>query len=226
MDACQGSAVLTKPHTRQKPASQHFDCGAPPGAPARLLDKMNPPLRTGHSQIFHRNTDFPPLPSSVSAATSKDHHGSGIFPCKHGGFTGILTSTSQIPSHSTAPAGTHPAKQMIPEVHVAVRLALFQVSTVILGVFMTRLSFMSNGYPTENLDWNAIPLFIRSYGFFLLVVPVIWTSLAVCLENSPVGRWSRRWTVASGLLLLFALAILFLWCFSNPYNGRMRLHAF
>ena len=107
---------------------------------------------------------------------------------------------------------------MIHEVHVSVRLALFQVLCVILGVIMTRAAFMGCGYPDSNLDWNALALITRNHGFLFLLVPVAWTSVAVYLENYGTGRWSRRWTVVSGLLLLAALGIFFLWTFSNPYH--------
>jgi hypothetical protein len=110
---------------------------------------------------------------------------------------------------------------MIHEVHVSVRLALLQVLTVIAGVFMTRAVFMMYGYPESELDWNSMALLVRNYGFLLLPLPVLWTYTAVYLENYGTGRWSRRWTICSGIFLLAALAFLFFWCFCNPYNGRM-----
>jgi hypothetical protein len=48
---------------------------------------------------------------------------------------------------------------MTPEVHVSVRIALFQVFAVMLGVIMTRAAFMASGYPEAGLDWNGFPLF-------------------------------------------------------------------
>jgi hypothetical protein len=114
-----------------------------------------------------------------------------------------------------------PPEIMIHEVHVSVRLALFQVLAVITGVFMTRAVFMVYGYPESNLDWNALALLVRNHGFYLLLAPVVWTSAAVYLENYGTGRWSRRWTVCTGIILLAALAFLFFWSFCNPHNGRM-----
>jgi magnesium-transporting ATPase (P-type) len=107
---------------------------------------------------------------------------------------------------------------MIPEVHISVRIALLQFFTVIVGVFMTRAAFMMLGYPESNLDWNGLALLLRNYGFILLLIPVAWTITVTYLENCSVGWWSRRWTLATGILIMAALAILLLWSYSNPYH--------
>ena len=107
---------------------------------------------------------------------------------------------------------------MIPEVHISVRIALFQVFAVIVGVFMTRAAFMMSGYPESNLDWNGLALLVRNYGFNLLLIPVAWTIAATYLENYSSGWWSRRWTLTTGIVILAALAILLLWSYSNPYH--------
>jgi hypothetical protein len=110
---------------------------------------------------------------------------------------------------------------MIHEVHVSVRLALFQVILVILGVIMTRAMFMGTGYPDGDLAWNGVALLIRNHGYLLLLVPVAWTAATMYYENYGTGFWSRRWTVASGVALLVGLAFFFLWCCANPYGGRV-----
>ncbi|MCW1926643.1 hypothetical protein OKA05_29085 [Luteolibacter arcticus] len=112
---------------------------------------------------------------------------------------------------------------MIHDVHVSVRLALFQMSAVVLGVFMTRAAFMGAGYPEANLNWNGLALIIRNHGYVLMLVPVAWTAASVYFEHYGSGQWSQRWTVISGVLLVVALGFLFLWCFANPYSGRMRI---
>lgn len=106
------------------------------------------------------------------------------------------------------------------EVHVTVRIAFLQAFAVVLGVFMTRAAFMGLGYPESDLDWSALALLVRNHGFLLLLVPLVWTSVTVYLENYGGGGWSRRWTIGSGLILIAALAVLFFWCFLNPSNGR------
>jgi Na+-driven multidrug efflux pump len=109
---------------------------------------------------------------------------------------------------------------MIHEVHVSVRIALFQFVVVILGVLMTRAFFMGAGYPETPRDWSAVALLVRNHGYVLMLVPVVWTVATLYFENYGSGTWSRRWTVVSGVLLLVALAFLFLWTCGNPYSGR------
>jgi hypothetical protein len=110
---------------------------------------------------------------------------------------------------------------MIHEVHVSVRLAVFQMMVVILGVFMTRAMFMGAGYPEVPLDWNDVAMLVRNHGYVL--VPVAWAAAALYFENYGTGFWSRRWTLGSGLALLVGLGFLFLWTCANPYNGSMPL---
>jgi magnesium-transporting ATPase (P-type) len=115
---------------------------------------------------------------------------------------------------------------MIPEVHISVRIALFQVFAVIIGVFMTRAAFMISGYPESDLDWNGLALLVHNYGFILLLIPVSWTIAATYLENYSASWWSRRWTLTTGILILTSLAIFFLWSYSNPYRfHKMPLHS-
>jgi hypothetical protein len=109
---------------------------------------------------------------------------------------------------------------MIPQVHISVRLALLQLGVVMLGVFMTRAAFMASGYPEAKALWNAFPLFVRNYGFVFLIIPLAWTGMVLWLENKSTGRWTSRWTFVSGLILLVALVLLFLWTYGNPYSFR------
>jgi hypothetical protein len=94
-----------------------------------------------------------------------------------------------------------------PYAHISVPLAVLQVVAVVLGVFMMRLAFMGFEDSVLNQARYRLPLLVRNHGYFLLTVPLLWTGLVLWLENRPgAGWWSRRWTVASGLLLLAALA--------------------
>lgn len=110
---------------------------------------------------------------------------------------------------------------MLQDLHVAARIALLQVFTVILGVFLTRGVFARLGYPNEDLDWNTTALLVRDYGYFLLLVPAIWTTVSIYLENSLISFWSRRWTLASGLVFLLFLAAILLWSCLHTYHWHM-----
>ena len=54
--------------------------------------------------------------------------------------------------------------------------------------------------------------FILSYGIFLMLIPVFWTSATIRLENHPVLRYHRAWTFVTGMLLLIGLTCLFVYC--------------
>jgi hypothetical protein len=94
---------------------------------------------------------------------------------------------------------------------------------VISGVFIIRVAFLGCGYPDSNQDWNAIALVLRSYGSILLLVPVVWATAVTYLEQYGTGRWSKRWTVCTGILLLATLVIVFMWIAFRAYDGRMRV---
>lgn len=89
------------------------------------------------------------------------------------------------------------SKDMIHEVHVSVRLAVFQMMVVILGVFMTRAVFMGTGFPDTAVDWNDVAMLVRNYGYVLLLAPAGWAAAAMYFENYGTGFWSRRWMCRS-----------------------------
>lgn len=111
----------------------------------------------------------------------------------------------------------------LPHAHISVPIAVLQVVAVVLGVCMMRLAFLAVddsmlGHPSYQL-----PLLVRHHGYLLLAVPLVWTGLVLWLENRPGAGWSRRWTVASGLLLLAALsAFLFQIWLRTYFSGLMR----
>jgi len=58
-------------------------------------------------------------------------------------------------------------------------------------------------FPRHMLPWYF--RFILSYGIFLMLIPVFWTSATIRLENHPVLRYHRVWTFVTGMLMLIGL---------------------
>ena len=101
--------------------------------------------------------------------------------------------------------------------HVVIPIALFQVVAVVIGVFMMRMAFLAADESVVDLSRYWLPLLVRHHGYLLLAVPLVWTGLVLWLEHRPGEAWSRRWTMASGLVLLAVLAgFLYAVC-SNTY---------
>jgi hypothetical protein len=90
------------------------------------------------------------------------------------------------------------------------------MSTLILGGILV-LTGLYKGvavdFPRHMLPWYF--RFILSYGIFLMLIPVFWTSATIRLENHPVLRYHRVWTFVTGMLLLIGLTCLFVHCGSQ-----------
>lgn len=94
-----------------------------------------------------------------------------------------------------------------PYAHISIPIAVLQVVAVVAGVFLTRLGFANLDGQDLDARHFRVPLLVHHHGYFLLALPLLWTGAVVWLENRPGDRWSRRWTVVTGLVLLAALSI-------------------
>ncbi len=57
----------------------------------------------------------------------------------------------------------------------------------------------------------AVLQFVRYFGLSLLAMPLSWTILTLVAERSDLWWATRRFTIATGALLLAALAIFYFW---------------
>lgn len=106
--------------------------------------------------------------------------------------------------------------------HISLPIALLQVIVVIAGVFVMRLSFVGVNSADPMLDHPhfRLPLLVRHHGYLLLAVPLLWTGLILWLENRPAAEWCRRWTVASGMVVLMALSCFLYYAWSkSPWRA-------
>lgn len=80
-------------------------------------------------------------------------------------------------------------------------------ATLIVGGWLATATMMrAAGYPDENLVWRPLSLFVRNWGFVLILLPGIWAAGSIWLENHRAELFSKRWTIVSGVALFAALA--------------------
>ena len=84
-------------------------------------------------------------------------------------------------------------------------LASIQTVIVIGGTLTTAALLKAAGYPDARPLWPTLPVFIRDWGFVLLLVPAIWVICTVALERSLVDSSTKRTTIASGVAVILAL---------------------
>ena len=84
-------------------------------------------------------------------------------------------------------------------------LASIQTVIVIGGTLTTAALLKAAGYPDARPLWSTLPVFIRDWGFVLLLVPAIWVICTVALERSLVDSSTKRTTIASGVVVILAL---------------------
>jgi hypothetical protein len=100
-------------------------------------------------------------------------------------------------------------------------LAFLQTAIVIGGAFGTTLMLKVAGYPSAIRPWAPIAIFVRDWGFVLLAIPALWVLCTVIMERNYPGWFSKRWTIASGLMVLAVLAYLLLATAVSPVGGTI-----
>jgi len=81
-------------------------------------------------------------------------------------------------------------------------------SAVIVGGSMFTATIMKvRGYAPENAaDWHWQLVFVRNWGFTLILIPAAWVIATLWLERHQAEWFSKRWTIVSGIVLLCGLA--------------------
>ena len=90
-------------------------------------------------------------------------------------------------------------------------LGLMQTVLILYAILTTATLMKAMGYPDDDIlvQWRPMALFVRKFGLLLMLVPISWCCITIRLENSS-SRFSKPWTLVSGLLLLSVLYLV-LW---------------
>jgi hypothetical protein len=105
-------------------------------------------------------------------------------------------------------------------------LGLVQLLLVILGFFGLGIVLKAAGYHSEHPEeygtrWNPIAVMLRQHGLVLLLVPVVWTTMAAVSQNR--RRFIFTLDVWAILGVVFSVTIigLFLYACVYPYTRPM-----
>lgn len=77
---------------------------------------------------------------------------------------------------------------------------------IIGGSLMTAALMKARGFPDPNQFWHPFALFVRGWGFLLILIPGIWVVWSVWSESNPRFDFTRRWTIVTGLIVFAGLA--------------------
>lgn len=83
-------------------------------------------------------------------------------------------------------------------------LTLIQAGVIVFGSLFVGVILKATGYPDHFQKIPLILLFVRNWGFLLILIPLAWAMGSIWLERHFNG-YSKRWSMVSGLCLLAAL---------------------
>jgi len=84
-------------------------------------------------------------------------------------------------------------------------LAAMQSVLIVGGCMMTGTMLKAMGYPERFTELPIQMLFIRNWGFLMILVPLAWVIATIWLERNQAAWFTKRWTVGTGIAVLFCL---------------------
>lgn len=93
---------------------------------------------------------------------------------------------------------------------------------VVAGFFAVRFSLKMAGYPHDpTVNWNSFSVFLRNFGFWFIVLPLVWTIYAVAAHQTEKGVLSFRPALLTGFILAVCIAGLFTYGAVFPFTRPM-----
>jgi hypothetical protein len=102
-------------------------------------------------------------------------------------------------------------------------LGLLQLVLVIVGFTTLGIVLKFCGYPGEDLGvrWNLLAVLLREHGGWLMLLPVLWTCLAINAQRLDRGVFSYRLACVIGLCIIALIIALFFYAAVFPYTRPM-----
>ena len=79
-------------------------------------------------------------------------------------------------------------------------LVLIQSGIIVVGSLLTGVILKAMGYPDRFQQIPLKLLFVRNWGFLLILIPLVWAGGTIWMERSQPWH-TKRWTMVSGLCL-------------------------
>jgi hypothetical protein len=100
-----------------------------------------------------------------------------------------------------------------------------QLLFIVLGFLALAIVLKFNGYPNETfIRWTPLARGLREHGLWLLIVPVVWAVFTVVAVQIERGVFSSGVAGPLGVILAFAILILFLYATFNSYTRPLLFH--
>ena len=99
-------------------------------------------------------------------------------------------------------------------------VALVQTLVVITGFVAVGIILKASGYPGNPMwvRWNPLAVFLRHYGGWLLLVPILWNYWAGTTLQSEDRRCSYLTVVVLGIGFAVAAMIVFIYAAVHPFT--------
>jgi hypothetical protein len=104
-------------------------------------------------------------------------------------------------------------------------LAILQAFLVVVGFLALGIVLKLCGYPDAfAMRWNPLAVFLREYGPWLLLLPVLWTLFATAAERKDRGILSVKVAHLIGMLFAVVIIALYLYACAFPYTRALLIH--
>lgn len=97
-------------------------------------------------------------------------------------------------------------------------LGIIQVAVIIIAFFALGAVMKADGYPASS-RWDEFPIFLRQYGMFLLLLPVVWAAVCADTEHRHPERDFSVLILFSGLFIVVTILVVFYCAATTPGHG-------
>jgi len=104
-------------------------------------------------------------------------------------------------------------------------LSLAQTFLVVVGFLALGIVLKMAGWPHDDtVRWSPFAVFLRQHGFFLLVLPVVWTIYGVSAERADRGVLSYRAACIVGICMAVSIISVFIYAACFPYTRPLLIY--